>query len=107
MQFRARLAAVRGTPSRADDVRTVVRLNLEAHDIPSDWLFSQLGEDLVVNLAEGTVSMGPLFESEQAEEVGDRSNGHVAESVDADEEEPVSIPSNGRRRHGTRSSEQV
>ena len=100
MQFKARLAAVRGTPSRADDVRTVVRLNLEAHDIPSDWLFSQLGEDLVVNLAEGTVSMGPLFEAEGEEEVEDASNGHV-------DEEEVVVPSNGRRRHGTRSSEHV
>jgi hypothetical protein len=106
MQFKARLAAVRGTPSRADDVRTVVRLNLEAHDVSTDWLFSQLGEDLVVNLAEVTASMGPLFEAEEAE-TEDRSNGHVADAVDEDEEEPVTIPSNGRRRHGTRSSEQA
>lgn len=104
MQFRARLAAVRGTPSRADDVRTVVRLNLEAHDIPSDWLFSQLGEDLTVDLSEAAVSMGPLFE---AEDVEGRSNGRVAEPVEVDEEETVAIPSNGRRRHGTRSSEQA
>jgi hypothetical protein len=104
MQFKARLAAVRGTPSRADDVRTVVRLNLEAHDVPTDWLFSQLGEDLVVNLSEATASMGPLFEAEDTE---DRSNGHLADEVDADLEEPVAIPSNGRRRHGTRSSEHV
>jgi|SRR5215469_17442884 len=114
MQFKARLAAVRGTPSRADDVRTVVRLNLEARDIPGDWLFSQLGEDLVVNLAEVTPSMGPLFEAEKAEveeveevkEVEDRSNGHLPEAEDVDEEQVV-VPSSGRRRHGTRSSEHV
>ena len=100
MQFKARLAAVRGTPSRADDVRTVVRLNLEAHDIPSDWLFSQLGEDLVVNLVEATPSMGPLFESDE-QEVEDRNNGH------AEVEEDVAVPSTARRRHGTRSIEQV
>ncbi|HKE93910.1 MAG TPA: hypothetical protein VKB34_06370 [Povalibacter sp.] len=100
MQFKARLAAVRGTPSRADDVRTVVRLNLEAHDISSDWLFSQLGEDLVVNLAESSMSMGPLFEAEDAgEEVEDRTNGHV-------EEADAGVPAAGRRRRGTRSSEQ-
>jgi hypothetical protein len=99
MQFKARLAAVRGTPSRADDVRTVVRLNLEAHDIPSDWLFSQLGEDLVVSLAEAQASMGPLFEADE-EEVEDRTNGHV-------DEDEVAVPSAGRRRRGTRASEQA
>jgi hypothetical protein len=103
MQFKARLAAVRGTPSRADDVRTVIRLNLEAHDIPADWLFEQLGEDLVVNLAQSTPSMGPLFEADE-EEMEDRSNGHVEDEA---ESERVVVPSNGRRRHGTRSSEQV
>lgn len=100
MQFKARLAAVRGTPSRADDVRTVVRLNLEAHDIPSDWLFSQLGEDLTVTLSEVTVSMGPLFEGEDETETSTNGTAEYAE-------EEVAMPSNARRRHGTRSSEQA
>lgn len=51
------------------------------------------------------------FEREQESlpgiEVQSRSNGHVAEADDIDEEKPVAVPSNGRRRHGTRSSEQV
>lgn len=100
MQFRARLATVRGTPSRADDVRTVVRLNLEAHDISTDWLFEQLGEDLVVDLNLGPLVKLPLDEAlEQSSP-----NGTVDHST---EQEQVVVPSNGRRRHGTRSSEQV
>lgn len=50
------------------------------------------------------------FEPEQESLPGiseERSNGHVAEPVDDNEAEPIAIPSNGRRRHGTRSSEQV
>jgi hypothetical protein len=51
------------------------------------------------------------FEPQQESLPGmdNRSNGHVVDDpgVDDDEEEPVSVPSRGRRRHGTRSSEQV
>ena len=62
-QFTARLAAVRATPSRADDVKTVTRIVLEAHDISVDPLVEFLGDDVRVTLA--TVPM-PLTPIEQA-----------------------------------------
>lgn len=96
MQFKARLAAVRGTPSRADDVKTVIRLNLEAHDISSDWLMSQLGNDVVVDVNLSPLEKLPL---EVAIDEAASPNGTVDERVE--------VPSAGRRRSGTRSSEQA
>ncbi len=93
MQFRARLAAVRGTPSRADDVRTVVRLNLECHDLPGDdWIFlaTNIGEELAIHLEHAPPAPTPL-----------------EEAIDAATEQEVVVPSAGRRRNGTRSSERV
>lgn len=96
-QFTARLAAVRATPSRADDVKTVTRISLEAHDISVDALVEILGDDVRVNLVKAAMPLTPIEqaidEAEDVETEDQGTNGHDVE---------VSV---GRRRRGTRSSE--
>jgi hypothetical protein len=85
--------------STQDGVRTKFALRFQLLDpLDREEAFSLVGQTLEAQ-----------FEAEQESLPGmeNRSNGHVADAVDADEEEPVAVPSNGRRRHGTRSSEQV
>jgi hypothetical protein len=102
MQFRARLAQVNGTSPRSDDAPNVIAVKLEPTELlEADWLFSRLGCYLVVNLLEVQPSMGPLFEAEDTE-VEERANGYVEQ-----EQDEAVVPSSGRRRHGTRSSEQA
>jgi hypothetical protein len=97
-EFRARLASVRATPSRADDVRTVTRVMLEAHDIPVDPLVGYLGEDVRVTITTIPPPLLPLDEAleelGEAEDHGTNGTGEVAVA-------------RGRRRRGTRSSEAV
>ena len=85
--------------STQDGVRTKFALRFQLLDpVDRDEAFALVGQTLDAQ-----------FEPQQESLPGmdDRSNGHVAEVVDVDEEEPIAIPSNGRRRHGTRSSEHV
>jgi len=85
--------------STQDGVRTKFALRFQLLDpVDREEAFSLVGQTLEAQ-----------FESQQEPLPGmeDRSNGHVTEVVDVDEEEPIAIPSNGRRRHGTRSSEHV
>jgi hypothetical protein len=85
--------------STQDGVRTKFALRFQLLDpLDREEAFALVGQTLEAQ-----------FEREQESLPGveDRSNGHVAEPVDVDEEEPIAIPSNGRRRHGTRSSEQA
>jgi hypothetical protein len=85
--------------STQDGVRTKFALRFQLLDpIDREEAFALVGQTLDAQ-----------FESEQEALPGmeDRSNGHVAEPVDVDEEDQVAVPSNGRRRHGTRSSEQA
>jgi hypothetical protein len=85
--------------STQDGVRTKFALRFQLLDpVDREEAFALVGQTLDAQ-----------FEPQQESLPGmeDRSNGHVADAVDVDEEEPIAIPSNGRRRHGTRSSEQV
>jgi hypothetical protein len=85
--------------STQDGVRTKFALRFQLLDpVDREEAFALVGQTLDAQ-----------FESEQEALPGmeDRSNGHVVDDVDVDEEEPVSVPSTGRRRHGTRSSEQA
>ncbi len=84
--------------STQDGTRTKFALRFQLLDpVDREEAFALVGQTLDAQ-----------FEREQESLPGidDRSNGHVVEEVNA-EEEPIAIPSNGRRRHGTRSSEQV
>jgi hypothetical protein len=88
--------------STQDGMRTRFALRFELLDpVDREQAFALVGQTLEAR-----------FESEQQslpgieQEVEDRSNGHVADAIDVDEGQPVAVPSNGRRRHGTRSSEQ-
>jgi hypothetical protein len=85
--------------SMQDGVRTKFALRFQLLDpVDREEAFALVGQTLDAQ-----------FEPQQESLPGmeDRSNGHVADAVDVDEEEPIASPSNGRRRHGTRSSEQV
>lgn len=51
LAFSARLASVRATPSRANDVRTVCRIQFEAHDLGVvDELVELLADNLEISL---------------------------------------------------------
>ena len=99
--MRLKLDSVTHTRSNTQDgTRTKFALRFQLLDpIDQEKAFALVGQTLDAQ-----------FEPEQESlpgmqpEVENRSNGHVAES---DEEESVAVPSNGRRRHGTRSSEKV
>jgi len=72
----------------------VISVKIEPQQLlEADWLFARLGYWLTVDISDGPTSMGPLFETEEAED----------DQVD----DEVLVPSNGRRRNGTRSSEQA
>jgi hypothetical protein len=82
--------------STQDGVRTKFALRFQLLDpVDREEAFALVGQTLEAQ-----------FEPQQEALPGmeERTNGHV---VDEEEEEPVAIPSNGRRRHGTRSSEQA
>ncbi|HXJ31404.1 MAG TPA: hypothetical protein VNG35_12235 [Gemmatimonadales bacterium] len=85
-----RLASVRATPSRADDVRTVVRVLLEFHDIPVDSLIELLDEQVGVVIARAAPAATPL---EMAIARAPETNGTSTDSV--------TLPAAGRRRRGT------
>jgi len=90
MQFRARLARVNGTSPKSEDAPNSISVKLEPMELlEADWLFSKLGCSLVVELFEAPPPRLPMDDA--------------LDQVD----EPVLVPSNGRRRNGTRSSEQV
>ena len=88
-QFRARFASSRTTPSRADDARTVTRLQFEAHDISVDELHEMLSETVMLQVMLAPPAMTPM---EEAIEVS--KNGSAAATV--------VVPDAGRRRRGTR-----
>ena len=91
MQFRARLAQVNGTSPRSEDAPNVIAVKLEPTELlEADWLFSKLGCYLVVDLFDAPPPRLPLDDA-----------------LDEVDEEPALVPSNGRRRNGTRSSEHV
>jgi hypothetical protein len=63
MIFPARLSVIRATPARADNadnVHAVVRLQFEAADVDPQWLFSQLGEMIQLDLSEYVAPKLPL-----------------------------------------------
>jgi hypothetical protein len=92
MQFRARLAQVNGTSPRSEDSPNVIAVKLEPTELlEADWLFGKLGCYLVVELFEAPPQRTPIEEA-------------IAAAVDDDD---LVVPSNGRRRNGTRSSEQA
>jgi len=95
MEFYARIAAVRGTPSRADDVRTVVRINLEAHDLDPAWLFENLGDAVSIELRSIPPPKLPMDEALE----------QTYESYETNGQAEVGPVQQGRRRRGTRSSE--
>jgi len=97
MQFAARLASIRSTPSRSDDVSTVTRILFEAHDISVDALVRELGEDLVVDWARRGPTPTPLEEAIEASST----NGRVAAEQEV-QVEPVGVAAAGGRRRGTR-----
>jgi len=89
MQFRARLAQVNGTSPKSEDAPNSISVKLEPIALlEADWLFSKLGCYLVVDLAEAPPPRLPMDDA--------------LDLVD----DAVLVPSNGRRRNGTRSSEQ-
>jgi hypothetical protein len=91
MQFQARLAQVNGTVSRKADAPKVVQVKLEPLMVTElDWLFEHLGRHVVVELR---LALLPLLPMEEA--------------IEEAYQEPVAIPAAGRRRNGTRSSEQT
>lgn len=92
--MRARLASVRATPSRADDVRTVVRVMLELHDVPVDPLVELLDEQVIFSVARAAPTPTPLEEAIAEAPEPQHANGTY--------DEPVVIPSAGRRRRGSR-----
>jgi len=90
MQFRARLAQVNGTSPKSEDAPNSISVKLEPTELlEADWLFSKLGCYLVVELGEAPPPRLPMDDA--LDEVDDA----------------VLVPSNGRRRNGTRSSEHV
>lgn len=93
LEFSARLASIRSTPSRADDADTVTRIMLEAHDLEGvEWLTSRLGKDLEVSVG-GAVRL-PLDEALENLEPAEPGENGTSVEVSA-----------GRRRRGTSSSE--
>lgn len=94
-EFAARVASVRITPSRADDVATVIRVIVEAHDITCDPLVELIDKQVAVRLDLLPLPLTPI-ETAIAEADDDRSEGNS-----------VLVPSAGRRRNGTRSSERI
>jgi hypothetical protein len=98
-EFRARLASVRATPSRADDVKTVTRVLLEAHDIEVDPLVEYLGDDVRVVITSSPLPRLPL---EQAIDNADL----TIDKADLDHgTNGTAEVSAGRRRRGIRSAE--
>ena len=87
MQFRARLAQVNGTSPRSEDSPNVIAVKLEPMELlEADWLFSKLGCYLLVELEEAPLPKLPM-----------------EDAID----QAYAMPSNIRRRNGTRSSEQA
>jgi hypothetical protein len=86
-----------------DGTRTKFALRFQLLDpVDREEAFELVGQTLDARFEREQESLPGI-----APQTEDRSNSHVANAVDVDEEEPVAIPSNGRRRHGTRSSEQA
>lgn len=92
-EFAARVASVRVTPSRADDVSTVIRVVVEAHDITCDPLIQLIDKQVAVRLEVMPLPLTPIEEAIEA-------------AYEEEDPEPVAVPTAGRRRNGTRSSEQ-
>lgn len=88
--FAARVASVRITPSRADDVKTVVRVIIESHDISCDPLVGLIDKDVAVTLELLPLPLTP-----------------IEKAIEQASKEAVAVPAAGRRRNGTRSSEQA
>jgi len=86
--------------STQDGVRTKFALRFQLLD-PADHeaAFALVGKTLDAQFESEQEAL-PGMEMEELEAEAPAPNGHVAE-------EEVVVPSNGRRRHGTRSSEQV
>jgi hypothetical protein len=94
MQFRARLAGVSGTSPRSPDSPNVISVKIEPEQLPqADWLFSKLGCYLTVEISEAALPPTPLEEA--------------IDAALADDDTGFAMPSNVRRRNGTRSSEQA
>jgi hypothetical protein len=89
--MRGRLASVRATPSRADDVRTVVRVLLEFHDIPVDSLIELLDEQVGVVIARAAPAATPL----------EMAIATAAPEPNGTSTDSVTLPAAGRRRRGT------
>lgn len=89
MQIRAKLAAVSGKSGTSPDAPNKIRLQLDPMYLANDdasWLFDHLGEYLYVDIEHGGIPPTPMEEAiNNAPEV----------------------PAAGRRRNGTRSSEQA
>jgi hypothetical protein len=95
LEFSARLASIRSTPSRSDDAETVTRILFEAHDLEGvEWLTNRLGQDLAISV--GSAGRLPLDEALEDLAAPDEpaTNGSVEVSA-------------GRRKRGTVSSERV
>jgi len=115
-QFSGRLAGIRITPSRSEDADTVVRLLVEAHDITVDDLAQLVGKDtLVVHMnlrpPPATPREQAIIESPPALFVGGY-DATPAEVIDRTPDPPTTngrheepaLPSNTRRRRGTRAN---
>jgi hypothetical protein len=102
LDFSARLASIRSTPSRADDVDTVTRIVLEAHDLEGvEWLTNRLGQDLAISV--GSPTRLPLDEA--LEDLDGPVELKGFDSPDEPGHNGTVEVSAGRRRRGTVSSE--
>jgi len=97
--MRLKLDSVTHTRSNTQDgTRTKLALRFQLLDpLDREEAFSLVGQTLDAQFEAEQESLPGMQHQVEDQPM---SNGHVAE------EEAVSIPSNGRRRHGTRSSEQ-